>query len=89
MNKSQYIFGICLLLISIIISADQVKSEFDKLDIDRDGFISHNETQADDLYSAQWITSDLNKDDKLSRNEYNLYITNNKFIPAEQYAEEC
>ena len=89
MKIQKFVTGITLSFISIIISADQSVSDFDKLDKNKDGFISHLEISAVESYTLQWFESDINNDDKLNRTEFNTYNSNNRFVPLEQYAEEC
>jgi anionic cell wall polymer biosynthesis LytR-Cps2A-Psr (LCP) family protein len=46
---------------------------FNKLDTNRDGYISQSESKADEDLSMNWSSADTNKDGKLEESEFSAF----------------
>ena len=52
--------------------ADASKALFDRLDRNRDGYLSAQELGSDDANAGNWVTIDRNRDGRIGRDEFTI-----------------
>jgi hypothetical protein len=52
--------------------ADASRALFDRLDRNKDGYLSAQELSSDDANAGNWITIDRNNDGRISRDEFTI-----------------
>jgi hypothetical protein len=63
-----------LLLPGFAWSAEPASSEFERLDKNRDGYLSRDELAAPEARNGNWIVIDRDRDGRISRSEFGTVI---------------
>ena len=71
-------------LLSVIAGEDESKQQFKYIDADGSGFISKSEATQNVKLRENWISLDINKDEKLSEKEFEKFAS----MPNEPFPEQ-
>ena len=68
-------FGVALFSTPLFAEDTAQAKQFNKLDKDKDGYISQQEAKSDKRLSDQWDTADADSDGKLEMSEFSAFET--------------